>query len=58
MAVVSVALPEKLGALSLVHFDDVVPAEQLESSIIPKLRTSGVEIAEALLQEGRSRENQ
>lgn len=51
MAVVSVALPARLGALSLVHFDDVVPPEQLESLIVPKLRKTAGEIAQALLQD-------
>jgi hypothetical protein len=53
MAVVSVALPVKLGALSLVHFDDVAPPEQLESLIVPKLRKTAGEIAKALLLDSR-----
>jgi IclR family transcriptional regulator, mhp operon transcriptional activator len=48
MAVVSVALPARLGALSLVHFDDVVTPEQLESIIVPRLRVCAGEIAKAL----------
>lgn len=55
MAVVAVALPAKLGALSLVHFDDVVPPERLESIIVPRLLTSAAEIAKALQQENPPR---
>ena len=48
MAVVSVALPAKLGALSLVHFDDVIPPKQLETIIVPRLLACAGEIAKAL----------
>jgi IclR family transcriptional regulator, mhp operon transcriptional activator len=48
MAVVSVALPAELGALSLVHFDDVVPPERLRAIIVPRLLVCAREIASAL----------
>jgi IclR family transcriptional regulator, mhp operon transcriptional activator len=48
MAVVSVALPAELGALSLVHFDDVVPPERLQAIIVPRLLVCATEIASAL----------
>lgn len=48
MAVVAVALPAKAGALSLVHFDDVVPSEQLQSIIVPRLLVCANAIAKAL----------
>jgi DNA-binding IclR family transcriptional regulator len=54
MAVVSVALPANAGALSLVHFDDVVPAEQLVAVIVPRLLVCAETIATAL-RESRER---
>ena len=48
MAVVSVALPENLGALSLIHFDDVVPPKQIESAVVPRLLVCAAEMAKAL----------
>ncbi len=48
MAVVAVALPGQAGALSLVHFDDVVPAEQLQAVIVPRLLVCAGAIAKAL----------
>lgn len=48
MAVVSVALPAMLGALSLVHFDDVVSPEQMEAVILPRLLECARGIAGAL----------
>jgi len=48
MAVASVAVPEGGGALSVVHFDDVVSREQLEAAILPRLRDCARNIAGAL----------
>lgn len=48
MAVAAVSLPGRAGALSLVHFDDVVSSEQLVSVIIPKLRACAEAISKAL----------
>jgi IclR family mhp operon transcriptional activator len=48
MAVVAVALPAKAGALSLIHFDDIVPAGQIESVLVPRLLVCAATIAKAL----------
>lgn len=48
MAVIAVALPARAGALSLIHFDDVVSPEQLDAVIVPKLRACAESIAKAL----------
>ena len=48
MAVVSVAVPGGGGALSVVHFDDVVSPAQLETVILPRLRDCARNIAGAL----------
>jgi len=48
MAVAAVALPARAGALSLVHFDDVVSLQQFESVILPKLERCASAIAKAL----------
>lgn len=48
MAVASVALPSGGGALSLVHFDDVVSVKQLETVMLPELRICADNIVNAL----------
>ncbi|MBL4786290.1 MAG: helix-turn-helix domain-containing protein [Cohaesibacteraceae bacterium] len=48
MAVASVPVPDGGGALSLVHFNDVVTQEHLETVILPKLRDCALNIASAL----------
>jgi IclR family mhp operon transcriptional activator len=45
MRVVSVSVPGGIGALSLVHFDDVVAMPVLSEIIVPRLRAAGDEIA-------------
>lgn len=48
MAVSSVPVPDRGGALSLVHFDDVVSISQLERDLLPKLKNCAYNISEAL----------
>ncbi|MEM6897338.1 MAG: helix-turn-helix domain-containing protein [Pseudomonadota bacterium] len=45
LRVASVAVPGGVGALSLVHFDDVVSIETLETALLPSLRAAAREIA-------------
>ena len=45
MRVVSVAVPGGNGALSLVHFDDVVTVSMMEDALVPALREAATMIA-------------
>lgn len=48
MRVVAVAVPGGVGALSLVHFDDVVTIPMMENALVPRLRETAASIAELL----------
>ena len=48
MRVAAVAVPGGCGALSLVYFDDVVPAEELRARLLPALNDAACRISEAL----------
>ena len=52
MRVVAVAVPHAIGALSLVHFDDVVTASVMNVQLVPALKAAAFKISEHI------RENQ
>lgn len=48
MAVVAVPVPDRGGALSVVHFDDVVTPQQMQETILPRMHACAENVAKAL----------